>query len=219
MKNQRLIPFMKIITTITIVAAIFAILPTHHSHAYTRHEKILKDNRQDLDRIAAYLNSIKYFTTSFIQRSPGGEVSEGTFYLSRPGKMRIEYSPPVPILIVVNGRTLIYQDIELEEISHIKTSSTPASFLTRKRISFDASDVEITDFKKRSKSIRVSVIKKKKRDTGEFTLVFEANPLKLRKMEVKDEFDQITQVSFYNEDFKSPIKNSIFKIQDPRLPK
>ena len=49
------------------------------------------------------------------QESSDENVATGKFYLMRPGKMRIEYDQPLEILIIVNGKVLTYQDLELEK--------------------------------------------------------------------------------------------------------
>lgn len=115
--------------------------------------------KTDLEAVEAYLNSITNFSAKFVQKSSNGIV-EGKFYLSRPGKMRVEYVNEPKILIVVNGSVLSYKDIELDEVSNLSTNTTPASFLTRPNISFAAKDVEITNVVKNNESITISLIKK-----------------------------------------------------------
>ena len=56
-----------------------------------------------LKSIEIYLNSIKTFRSLFYQVSSEGELAEGIFYLRRPGRLRINYFPPTPILIVGDG--------------------------------------------------------------------------------------------------------------------
>jgi hypothetical protein len=59
-----------------------------------------------LSRIDAYLNSYPRLQAQFIQTAPGGEISEGMLYLERPGKMRWEYAPPSPVLLVAEAAPL-----------------------------------------------------------------------------------------------------------------
>ena len=92
------------------------------------HQDFLNRNKSDLTQIENYLNNIKFLNASFIQESSTGEISKGKFLLSRPGKMRVEYDKPTPLLIIANGSVLAYTDLELEETSYLSTNSTPASF-------------------------------------------------------------------------------------------
>jgi outer membrane lipoprotein-sorting protein len=68
-----------------------------------------------LSRIDAYLNSYPRLQAQFIQTAPGGEISEGMLYLERPGKMRWEYAPPSPVLLVAEGGTATFFDRELAQ--------------------------------------------------------------------------------------------------------
>jgi outer membrane lipoprotein-sorting protein len=166
----------------------------------------------DLRQIETYLNNIKNLSAKFIQISEGGKV-EGKFFLSRPGKMRVEYLAEPKVLIVVNGSILSYYDVELDEISRLSTNTTPASFLTRQNISFDAKDVEVTDFVKSENEIKVSVMKKNRKEAGEFSLIFKRNPLEFVRMEVKNDLNQIITVKLSNIDFVSQIPNQMFVLK------
>jgi outer membrane lipoprotein-sorting protein len=181
-------------------------------------QNFLVKNKSDLVLVENYLNNIKSLQADFVQKTSNGNVVEGKFFLSRPGKMRIEYGKPAPVLIIANGSVLAYTDLELEETSYLATNSTPASFLTRQHFSFAAKDVEITGFSKTADLIRVSVVKKNKKEAGEFSLIFQTNPLKFVKMEVKNDLDETTKVSFTTSKFGMPIDDKLFVIKNKNLP-
>jgi outer membrane lipoprotein-sorting protein len=193
---------------IVLVAVCFAFFASQKSLATDKN--FLQEYKPELAQIELYLNNIKNLSAKFIQETSDGTLVEGKFFLSRPGKMRIEYSSKPQIIIAVNGSVLSYLDVELDEISHLGTNTTPASFLTRPNISFAAKDVEITNVKKSDGQIKVSVMKKNRKEAGEFSLVFSTNPLTFRKMEVKNDLDQIISVSLTKIDFASPIPDKIF---------
>ena len=48
-------------------------------------------NRADLTRITNYLNGISTMEGTFVQVGPDGDLSEGTFYMRRPGRVRFEF--------------------------------------------------------------------------------------------------------------------------------
>ena len=179
----------------------------------------LLNNKEDLNLIENYLNNIKFLEADFIQTAPNGEEIKGKLFLSRPGKMRVEYGKPAPTLIIVNGSVLSYTDLELEETSYLATNSTPASFLTRANFSFAAKDVEIVDFKKSDDFIKASLMKKNKKEAGEFRLIFTTNPFEFVKMEVKNDMDEITKVTFIAKKLENQIDNKLFIIKNKNLPK
>jgi outer membrane lipoprotein-sorting protein len=61
-------------------------------------------DQAELVRVQTYLDEIKTLQSRFQQFSPEGGTTAGTIYLQRPGKMRIIYDDPTPILIVADGR-------------------------------------------------------------------------------------------------------------------
>lgn len=170
-----------------------------------------------LPEVEQYLNNIKSIKSEFSQIAPGGEVSEGVFYLKRPGKMKIKYKKP-NLLITVNGNVLAYEDQELEEISYIRTNTTPASLLTRKNISFSAKDIELTRCEFLGKNLVISVLKKNQKDAGEFSLVFSKNPIKFVKMQVTSNTDEIYKINLVNTQFDVPLEDSLFIVKNKNLP-
>lgn len=171
--------------------------------------------KNDLLQIENYLNNITHLSADFVQELDNQKTT-GKFYLSKnrkkAGKMRIEYLDKPKILVVVNGAILHYQDIELDEISSISTNTTPASFLTRPNISFNATDIKITNIANSTNEIAVSLIKKNRPDAGEFTLVFSKNPWQFIKMQVKNELEQ--QITVYLNNIKfSENPDSLFIVK------
>lgn len=171
--------------------------------------------KEDLLKVENYLNNIKNLSADFTQEVDKNRA-EGKFYLSRneksSGKMRIEYIDKPKILLIVNGSILSYQDLELEEVSHISTNTTPASLLTRPNISFFAKDVEIIDIKKDKENIKISLVKKNRKEAGEFSIVFKNDPLTFEKMEVKNDLDQVISVKLSNIKFVENLPNNLFII-------
>ena len=194
--------------------AFFCISTTQSALAQS---KFLNQYSQELTQIENFLNNIKTLTCRFIQNS-NGSIVEGKFYLSRnkesSGKMRVEYLADPKVLIVVNGAILSYQDIELDEVSRLSTNTTPASFLTRPNISFSAKDVEITNVTKSNNEIKVSVMKKNRKEAGEFSLIFKLDPFEFVKMEVKNDLEQIIAIQLKNIDFQSKISDKLFTIKN-----
>jgi outer membrane lipoprotein-sorting protein len=197
-----------------IISLILYFLLTNHLMA----EEPLVKYKTKLKKIENYLNNIQFLSSDFIQTSPEGDINYGKFYLSRPGKMRIEYDKKIPILIIVNNSILSYIDLELEETSNFSTGSTPASFLTRKNISFSAKDIEFLDFNDNGKQYIVSLQKKNRKEAGIFYLIFNKNPISFVKMSVKNDLDQITNITFDDPDYQSKIPSDKFIIKNSNLP-
>ena len=206
------------LTTRAYVAFYFLFSLAIPTQATAKEKNFLKLYPKELSQVESYLNNITNLSSKFIQESSDGNLVEGNFFLLRPGKMRIEYNDQPQILITVNGSVLAYKDIELDEVSYLRTNTTPASFLTRKNISFSSKDTKVTNVKKSKNYLKISVVKKNRKEAGEFSLVFKTSPLRFIKMEVKNDLDQVVTVTLLNPNFSKKIPKNLFVIKNKNLP-
>ena len=88
-----------------------------------RHLDLSDADRAELDAISAYLNGIVTLKGGFIQIEPSGGVDQGSFYISKPGKMRFEYDPPSPTLIVADGHTVAVANKRLNTVDRYPLSA------------------------------------------------------------------------------------------------
>src|ERR1051325_3752305 len=96
-----------------------------------------------LTKAQQYLNGITSLQSRFTQVDPDGKTHEGDLYISRPGKMRLVYDPPTPIMMVADGKFLIYVDTKMKDVSHIDLDDTPAGLLLKKDLSFNDPSVKV----------------------------------------------------------------------------
>ncbi len=179
--------------------------------------RITPDIEASLKKAEAYLDNIKTMQAEFLQISSNGETTTGDILLSRPKNLRIEYDPPTPILIIANGEYLSYVDKELKQVNHIPLEDTPAAFLLRDSFSFTDGKLVVTGFEKAANTIRISVVQRKDPLAGELTLVFNDNPMVLRKWVIIDAQGIITDLTLTNARFDFPIPDSKFLSNFPEF--
>lgn len=175
-------------------------------------------DRAQLARIEEYLNQIRTVRAEFLQLSSNGEQARGQLYLARPGRLRIEYQPPVPILVVADGTFLIYYDSKLEQVSYVPLSSTPASILLQSDISLAESSLLVTGFTREGNMILVSVARADNPGEGTITLSFIEDPLQLAQWSVTDAQGIVTLVKLVEPRFGIDLDRELFIFQDPRQP-
>lgn len=163
-----------------------------------------------------YLNTLTTVTSDFIQVGPEGDIANGTFYLSRPGKLRWQYQPPVPIVITANSGTITYYDAELDQISYLSEKETLASFLTRKNIAFK-DDINLVGATIEDGVLKIMLAQKGKEDEGSMMLVFEQKPLLLRKIEITDPTKKKTSINFNNPQYGMKLDDKLFVVKNPRI--
>lgn len=181
-------------------------------------EDELAGHKKTITRIEKYLSGISSITSDFIQVAPDGSLSSGKFFLERPNRMRWQYNPPTPILMVANGSELIYYDYELEQISHIPLDSTLIGFLAQEKISFDNS-VGVFLFSETAGNINIGIAQRARPNDGRLVLEFSDKPLLIRKMVVTDTNGQVTTVSLNKASFDLKIDKNLFEFKDPRKPR
>ena len=73
----------------------------------------------NLQRIETYLDAIRTLKAKFEQFNPDGGTASGDVYLSRPGRMRFQYAPPVQMEIVSNGDYVAVDNKELKQVNFL----------------------------------------------------------------------------------------------------
>ena len=170
--------------------------------------------RDDVLRIEAYLNGIDTLQARFLQVSSQGGTAEGDVYLARPGRMRIEYDPPVPVLIVADGSWLIYYDSELDQTTYLRLSATPAAILVDD-VSLFSGDLAVTAFERAAGVLRVTVTRADEPLEGALTLVFTDRPLALKQWTVVDAQGIATTVSLIGTRFGISLDDDLFRFRKP----
>ena len=150
----------------------------------------------------------------FIQTNPDGSYDEGMMYLDRPGKMRFEYDPPTPLLLLSDGLFFIHVDLELEQTSHIPLNLTSAYFLLREDIGFDQG-LLVTGFGSEAGVTRVEIIQEDEPDAGSVVMTFSENPLQLRQWTVTDAQRQRTTVTLIDPEFGLALDSDLFHFIAP----
>lgn len=145
----------------------------------------------------SYLNGIGTLQSKFVQVAPNGHQTAGTFYLARPGRMRLEYDPPVKDFVVADGAFIFYWDGEMRQQSSAPIGSTLADFILRKNIRLSG-DVTVTGVFQAPGLVEISLTETKDPGKGTLTLVFEDRPFQLRKWRVLDAQGLTTEVALMN---------------------
>jgi len=174
------------------------------------------EDRADIAKVEEYLNGIRTLRARFLQIADNGATAEGTLYLSRPGKLRLEYDPPVPILMVANGGFLIHYDKQLKSVTHLPINSTPAGLLVRERVQLSG-DVTVTRVERGPGSLRITVVQTRDPQAGRITLVFSERPFALSNWQVVDAQGNTTRVSLIDVQAGLSLDPALFRFTDPSM--
>ena len=172
------------------------------------------EDRAAVTQAEQALNAVHTLQSKFVQLNPDGRQAGGTFYLSRPGKMRLEYDAPVKDFIVADGLFLFYWDSEMKQQSSTPIGSTLADFILRPDIKLSG-DVTVTDVFRAQGVLEITLVETKDPRKGSLTLVFEDRPLQLRKWRVLDAQGLTTEVALLNPRVGVPLSSDLFYFKAP----
>jgi outer membrane lipoprotein-sorting protein len=163
-----------------------------------------------LQNISSYFNSIRTMQGQFIQIGPNDQRSEGTFYLSRPGKVRFRYQPPVRVEVVSDGKSLSVEDKNAGTQDLYPLSKTPLRALLANNI--DLAQMRIVgDLRQEGDLISVELAEPTFGD-GKLTLMFDKTTYELRQWVVTDAQGLNTSVALYNVTTGEPLDPQLFRI-------
>jgi outer membrane lipoprotein-sorting protein len=168
--------------------------------------------------IESYLNKINTLTATFSQTNPDKTISTGKFYLKRKtsdhyGKLRLEYNPPVRLLVVANGELLMQHDLESDEVNSYSIDSTPAAFLLEKNISF-TKNTTVKSVRQEGNKVIITLAKRGDDDSSSLTLVLlkSSKGYELKDWTVLDAQGNATFVQLSNVTLGGDLKDSLFEV-------
>ncbi|KEG21357.1 LolA family protein [Bartonella bacilliformis] len=144
--------------------------------------------------IANHFAAIKTMTGDFVQFSPKGKTTKGTFYLERPGKVRFTYQG-VPLQIMADGQSVGIQNRALNTWDLYQLSQTPMKLLLGDTI--DISSENLLAFRQDSKVIEV-ILRDKSLGKGQIRMIFDANTHALLQWTIVDQQNLETTVQVMN---------------------
>lgn len=177
--------------------------------------QLTPQDEADLGRIQAYLNNIHTLQAHFLQVAPDGAMSQGTVWMDRPGRMRFQYDPPSPFLLVAGGGMLTFEDKSIQQISQAPLRFTPLGILLDDKVSLSG-PVTVVGFRRLPGQLQVKLVRTSSPHDGSLTLLFTDPPVALRQWTVLDAQGRETTVTLYNVEQGVNLDPQLFHFVDPR---
>ena len=178
-----------------------------------RHLDLSSKDRDALDAVSAYLNSIVTLKGGFVQIEPDGNVAEGTVYISKPGKMRFEYKPPVPTLVVADGATVAVANTRLNTVDKYPLFETPLSLILNKTIDIRHSP-NLVSMEHQGGQLLVHLRGNQAHTKANITLTFAEPQYELLQWTVVDDQGLSTTVALRNVQSGAVLAPSLFVLPD-----
>jgi outer membrane lipoprotein-sorting protein len=165
---------------------------------------------------SAALNAVRRQQGRFVQINPSGRETAGTYWLSRPGKVRFEYDAPSPLLVVSDGSTLIVRDRDLKTTDRAALRTTPLFFILKDKIDI-ARDARPIRAQRRDGLTLLSLRDRAGQAEGELTLGFDSATMALRQWIILDGQGRFTTVRLQTTQTPASLDPKLFVLREAIL--
>ena len=165
-----------------------------------------------VQRINDYFNAIKTIRGIFIQIDHKNQKSHGRLYIKRPGRLRLEYTPPSKLRVMSDGTWLTIEDQDLVNNETIPLKATLLSPLIEKQLDL-VEYAKVIDISRKDNMASITLADKSD-EAAELKLFFSIPELQLKRWIVKTPQGLDTRVEFKDLKLNEPIEDRFFKMND-----
>ncbi len=166
-----------------------------------------------LSEISRYLNQLQTAEGAFTQINDDGTIDTGTIYIKRPGRVRFEYAPPNPALVLAGAGSVAVFDARSNTGPDVyPLNQTPLSIILARNVDLTRARM-VTGHTSDGTTTTVTAQDPDNPDYGNIQLVFTANPTELRQWKINDGSGGTTTVVLGEMRVGGNISNRKFDIQ------
>jgi outer membrane lipoprotein-sorting protein len=174
-----------------------------------------------LAEVVAALRAITTMRADFSQTDRNGQRVDGVLTLKRPGRIRFQYAPGNPMLIVSDGKALTLIDYEVRQVQRWPIGNSPLGALLDP-------NRDVARFGRIQPTADPNVISIEVKDRGHpeygvITLIFVRKAsapggLELTSWVMLDSQKKRTTIRLSNQQYGIPVSDNTFQWNDPRRP-
>jgi outer membrane lipoprotein-sorting protein len=167
----------------------------------------------DLLKVSAYLNAITSLKSNFVQVGPNGELDQGVIYARKPGRLRFEYAPPSPYLIVSDGVTIAVANNKLRTVDRYPLIDNPLNIILKQNIDL-TTDQRITGIERQPGTLRITATEKSGPLKGQVTLIFRYPTIEIAQWIITDGQGLQTMIALKNPQTEIQLSPELFVLRD-----
>lgn len=187
------------------------------AHARSKGIELSEEQRQAIEDVNTYFNGFTTLKGEFTQLGNTGNVSTGVVIISKPGKMRFEYAPPNPFVVVSDGRWVAVLNRTKKVADQYPLATTPLRLLLAKEMNLLKNAViKAADIQDGLITLRLE--DKDQMVSGELVLIYDSNQNALRQWIVMDGDGRRTTISLDNLVPDEPADPSLFVVKTEKKP-
>lgn len=163
-----------------------------------------------LARASRALDQVRMVEAKFRQVSPRGEITTGAMTMARPGRLRIEYDAPSPLLVVSDGTKVTIADRAFKSFDSVPLRATPLYFVLKSNLDLTR-DAAITDVTRQGDSVFITARDRKREMDGQITLELRGPTLQLAGWRIVDGQNGATAISLQDAKAVSRVDPKLFR--------
>lgn len=134
-----------------------------------------------LREISKYINGLKTVSGQFTQINDDGSITTGKIYIRRPGRIRFEYDPPEPILVLASGGQVAIFDPKTNlPPEQYPLNRTPLKLMLKNNVNLQRENM-VVGHTFDGTTTSVTAQDPKEPDLGTIRMVFSGPPVELRQ--------------------------------------
>lgn len=151
-------------------------------------------DKLSLNAMSRYLNTLQTGKGDFTQLNSDGTISTGKVYIRRPGRIRFEYDPPHPALVIAGGGNVaVFDPKSNTPPEQYPLSRTPLSLILARNVDLGQSGM-VVGHGQEGPATTVIAQDPDHPEIGNIKLVFTPEPTELRQWVITDESGSETTV-------------------------
>lgn len=176
----------------------------------------VSDRDAVIEKMSRTLSATKTAQGKFTQSDPSDPRANasGAFYISRPGKVRFEYTSPEPMFIVSDGVSLSVEEPKRKSFDAIPLKSHPLNLFLKSNIDLKR-DGNVKDVSQANGSWFVTLVDTTGEAEGRMILEFRSSDFELLGWRVIDGTGAETVTRLSGVTTNASLKPALFIVKDP----
>jgi outer membrane lipoprotein-sorting protein len=180
-----------------------------------RAQALSDEQRAAIEQITGYFNGMRTLQGEFLQVGPKGHVSTGVFYIAKPGRLRFEYAPPNPFIVIADGTWVTVKNNAKNTADQYPLSATPLRLVLAEEVDL-LSEANVLEVEQVDGLTTLTLEDKSKMVPGLLVLVFDEQKNELQQWIIVDGQGRRTTISLNGLEAGIDPDPGLFRIEVPR---
>ena len=178
-------------------------------------EELSEQERGAIEQITSYFNAMRTLKGTFLQVGPKGHISTGEFHIAKPGRMRFEYSPPNPFVVVADGTWVTIKNQDKNTADQYPLAATPLRLVLAEQVDL-LSEAKILEVEQSDGLTTVKLEDKEKLVPGHLELIFDEQRGELQQWIIVDGQGRRTTISLTDMMAGGEPDPGLFRVEVPK---